>query len=145
MTPAAADLLAFCRLFGMTERVSVCCGDVSVAQCVTLQLLLAAPTDSSSLAEQTRVTKGAVTRLVDGLSKRGWVEKSPDENDGRRSVLSLTAAGKEKACELERLTEQTVDTLLAQIPAGKRKQVIESIRLLRKAAEGLGEQLACGC
>ncbi len=128
----------------MTERVSICCGDVSVAQCVTLQLLLASPTDSSSLAEQTRVTKGAVTRLVDGLSKRGWVEKSPDENDGRRSVLSLTVAGKKKARDLERLTEQTVDALLAEIPAGKRKQVIESIRLLRQAGERLGEELGCG-
>jgi len=145
VTSAAADLLAFCRLFGMTERVSICCGDVSVAQCVTLQLLLAAPTDSSSLAEQTRVTKGAVTRLIDGLSKRGWVDKSPDENDGRRAVLSLTAAGKKKARDLERLTEQTVDALLAELPRGKRTQVVESIRLLREAAERLGEELGCGC
>lgn len=145
MTPAAEDLLAFCRLFGMAERDSICCGDVSVAQCVTLQLLLASPTDSSSLAAQTRVTKGAVTRLVEGLSKRGWVDKSPDENDGRRSVLSLTAAGKKKARELERLTEQIVEALLQEVPGGKRKQVIESLRLLRQAAERLGEGAGFAC
>ncbi len=145
MKPAADDLLAFCRLFGMTERVAVCCGDVSVAQCVTLQLLLANDTDSSSLAEQTGVTKGAITRLIDGLDKRGWVDKSPDPSDGRRSVLSLTKGGRKKARELERLTEQTVDTLLAAIPRDKRKQVIASIRLLRNAAETLRGQLDCLC
>lgn len=140
MKAAAQDLLAFCRLFGMTERVWVCCGDVSVAQCVTLQLLLANATDSSSLAEQTGVTKGAITRLVDGLDKRGWVKKVSDPRDGRRSVLSLTARGEKKAKELERLTEQTVDQLLAAIPGDKRRQVIASIRLLRTAAESLREQ-----
>lgn len=145
MKPAAEDLLAFCRLFGMTERVSVCCGDVSVSQCVTLQLLLASETDSSSLAEQTGVTKGAVTRLIDGLEKRGWVSKTPDEHDGRRTVLSLTSDGEKKANELQQLTEATVDALLSEIPRGKRKQVIASIRLLRGAAETLRGRLSCPC
>lgn len=129
------DLLAFCRLFGMAERDSVCCGDVSVAQCVTLQLLHATPMDSSTLAEQTGVTKGAITRLVEGLDKRGWIKKKADKDDGRRFVLSLNAAGRKKAQALESLTEATVQALFERIPKNKRDQVRESLQLLRAAAE----------
>lgn len=137
MNEPAKDLLAFCRLFGMAERDLVCCGDVSVAQCVAMQLLHAMPMDSSTLAEQTGVTKGAVTRLVDGLDKRGWIKKKADKEDGRRFVLGLNAAGRKKAQALEALTEATVKALFERIPKDKHTQVQESLRLLRNAAEGV--------
>ncbi len=116
MKPEAEDLLAFCRLFGMSTRNAVCCGDVSVAQCVALQLFLANETATSSLAETTGVTKGAITRLVDGLDKRGWISRQTDEIDGRRITLSLTKSGKKKAKELGDLTEKSIALLLSSCP-----------------------------
>lgn len=135
MNEPTKDLLAFCRLFGMAERELVCCGDVSVAQCMAIQLLHAAPMDCSTLAEQTGVTKGAVTRLVEGLHKRGWVKKKADKHDGRRFVLGLTPSGRKKAKALEALNEATIRRLFDEIPEDKRDQVQESLRLLRVAAE----------
>lgn len=119
----------------MAERDLVCCGDVSVAQCVAMQLLHASPMDSSTLAEQTGVTKGAVTRLVEGLDKRGWIKKKADKSDGRRFVLSLSVAGRKKAKALEGLTEATVHALFERIPKDEHDKVRESLRLLRTAAE----------
>ncbi|MFT5352838.1 MAG: DNA-binding MarR family transcriptional regulator [Polyangiales bacterium] len=119
----------------MAGRDLVCCGDVSVAQCVAMQLLYATPMDSSTLAEQTGVTKGAVTRLVEGLDKRGWIKKKADKDDGRRFVLSLSAAGQKRARALEALTEATVHALFERIPKNRHDQVRESLRLLRTAAE----------
>ncbi|MFK8002166.1 MAG: MarR family winged helix-turn-helix transcriptional regulator [Polyangiales bacterium] len=119
----------------MVERDSVCCGDVSVAQCVAMQLLHATPMDSSTLAEQTGVTKGAVTRLVEGLDKRGWIKKKADKDDGRRFVLSLNAAGRKKAEALESLAKASVEALFDRIPKNRHDQVRESLRLLRSAAE----------
>lgn len=119
----------------MADRELVCCGDVSVAQRVALQLLNATPMDCSTLAERTGVTKGAVTRLVEGLKKRGWARRKADKRDGRRFVLGLTAAGRKKAKALEELNEATIRRLFDEIPENKRDQVHESLRLLRAAAE----------
>ena len=71
MTTLVDDVIAFCRMFSSFEREEICCGTVSPAQCVLLQTLLDGEWDVSGLAAYTRVTKGAMTRLVDGLEARG--------------------------------------------------------------------------
>ncbi|MDH3338650.1 MAG: MarR family transcriptional regulator, partial [Gammaproteobacteria bacterium] len=72
MNTLVNDIVAFCRMFAMVERDQVCCGTVTVAQCVVLQTLLEGTWDASTLASHARVTKGAMTRLLDGLDSRGF-------------------------------------------------------------------------
>jgi DNA-binding MarR family transcriptional regulator len=143
MTEVVEDIVAFFRMFSSLEREQICCGTVSTAQCVLLQTLLEGEWDVSSLAAQTRVTKSAMTRLVDGLEARGWVTRDKGPNDGRRVVVSLTAEGHEEAQRLLHLTEQGVAAILEAIPAAERNQVMHSIHLLRQAAEQRRDQLDC--
>ncbi len=143
MSSVVEDVIAFCRMFSSFEREEICCGTVSPAQCVLLQTLSSGDWDVSSLASQSRVTKGAMTRLVDGLEKRGWVRREKAEDDGRRVLVSLTAAGKKEAKRLLRLTEKSIATILERIPEAERNQVVRSIGLLREAAEQTRTQLDC--
>jgi len=143
MSSVVEDVIAFCRMFSSFEREEVCCGTVSSAQCVLLQTLTAGEWDVSSLAAQARVTKGAMTRLVDGLEKRGWVARERGEDDGRRVLVSLTADGKKEAKRLNQLTERSITTLFERIPEDQRDEVVRSIHLLRKAAEETRTQLDC--
>lgn len=143
MSPVVEDIIAFCRLFSSFEREQICCGTVSAAQCVLLQTLLEGEWDVSGLAAQTRVTKGAMTRLVDGLEARGWVTRDKGQDDGRRVVVSLTPEGRKEAKRLLQLTERSVATILAGIPAAERDRVIDSIHLLRQATEQTRERLDC--
>ena len=94
MSSLVEDIIAFCRMFSSFEREEICCGTVSPAQCVLLQTLTEGEWDVSTLASHARVTKGAMTRLVDGLEKRGWVTREKAEDDGRRVLVSLTPDGK---------------------------------------------------
>lgn len=137
------DLLAFCRMFSIFEREEICCGTVTPAQCVLLQTLRSGNWDVSSLAAHTRVTKGAMTRLIDGLEKRGWVSRQQSNDDGRRFVISLTPQGDAESKRLVELTENSIATILSRIPEGERDQVIRSLRLLRQAAEETRLQLDC--
>ncbi|MCP4302111.1 MAG: hypothetical protein GY783_16120, partial [Gammaproteobacteria bacterium] len=73
MSTLVDDVVAFCRMFAMLERDQVCCGAVTVAQCVVLQTLLEGTWDASTLASHARATKGAMTRLLVGLESRGVV------------------------------------------------------------------------
>ncbi|WP_353950903.1 MarR family transcriptional regulator [Knoellia sp. S7-12] len=49
----------------------------------------------SDLSEQTVVTSGAVTKRVDRLEVRGYVERRPSGADGRSRLVALTPAGRE--------------------------------------------------
>ncbi|MEM8607671.1 MAG: MarR family transcriptional regulator [Myxococcota bacterium] len=143
MSEVFNDVVAFCRLFAMFEREQVCCGTVTPAQCVLLQTLRSGSWDVSSLAAQTRVTKGAMTRLVDGLETRGLVERVQSEEDARRFAIRLTQEGEREAKRLAALTEQSIKLILDRIPKRKRSQVIESLGLLRHAAEETRSALPC--
>jgi DNA-binding MarR family transcriptional regulator len=143
MSSVVDDVIAFCRMFSSFEREEICCGTVTPAQCVLLQTLTDGEWDVSSLASQTRVTKGAMTRLVDGLESRGWVVRRKAEDDARRVLISLTADGKKEAKRLGELTERSIAALFERIPSAERAQVIRSIHLLREAAEKTRAQIDC--
>ena len=48
---------------------------------------------TSELAKKFDVTNPTITRTVDGLVERGYVERQPDATDRRKIYLSLTEAG----------------------------------------------------
>ncbi len=143
MTAVVDDVIAFCRMFASFEREEICCGSVTQAQCVVLQTLTAGQWDVSSLASHSRVTKGAMTRLVDGLEAREWVRRERTDEDARRVLVTLTTEGRREAKRLTKLTERSVDAVLQEIPDRDRSQVVRSIRLLRVAAEKTRSQLDC--
>jgi DNA-binding MarR family transcriptional regulator len=143
MSSVAEDVIVFYRMFSSFEREEICCGTVSPSQCLLLQTLTEGEWDVSTLAAQARVTKGAMTRLIDGLENRTWVTREKAEDDARRVLVSLTPAGKKEATRLRRLTERSITTILNRIPKSDRTQVIKSINLLRTAAEQTRTHLDC--
>jgi len=143
MSTLVDDVVAFCRMFAMVERDQVCCGTVTVAQCVVLQTLLEGTWDASTLASHARVTKGAMTRLLDGLESRGFVERHQDPDDGRRWLIQLTATGTKEAKRLAGMTENAVALIMSRMPKDMRKPVVAMIADLRKAAEEVRDQIDC--
>lgn len=143
MTALVNDVVAFCRLFAMLEREQVCCGSVTVAQCLVLQTLLEDTWDVSGLARHARVTKGAMTRLLDGLEERKFVRRRQDPDDGRRWLIELTGAGKKEAGRLTAMTETAVAMVMDRIPEDRREPAAALISDLRKAAEAVRDQIDC--
>ena len=69
---------------------------LAFAEYSVLRILQAEPKrrlSPSRLAERIVRTTGAVTKLVDRLESAGYLERRPDENDGRAVHVRLTAAG----------------------------------------------------
>lgn len=143
MSTLVDDIVAFYRMFALMERDQVCCGTVTVAQCTVLQTLLEETWDASTLASQARVTKGAMTRLLDGLESRGFVERHQDPSDGRRWLIELTASGTKEAKRLASMTENAVALIMSRMPKDMRKPAAAMIADLRKAAEEVRDQIDC--
>ena len=139
------DLVALCRYFAMFERERVCCGTVTVQQCVVLQALLDGPSEIGPLADGVGSSPSAMTRLLDGLVSRGWVERVRAEKDRRCVHVSLTKAGRDEAKRLRGLTVGAIDLVLAEIPKNKRAQVIESVGLVKNAIEDARASLQSCC
>ncbi|MEZ4219982.1 MAG: MarR family winged helix-turn-helix transcriptional regulator [Polyangiaceae bacterium] len=145
MTDFTTDLLAIFRKFGLFERDQICCGTVTVPQCIVLQTLLEGANDINGLAESSGVTASAMTRLVDGLERNDWVTRQRGADDRRRIVVELTPGGEQEARRLRALTEASVNAVLQAIPTDKHAQVTESVRLIREALDRAGRAATKCC
>ncbi len=135
MSDFTSELISICRMFMVFERNVVCCGDVTVQQCVVLQELLAAEADVSRLSQSSGVSLSAMTRLVDGLERRELVERRRDDGDRRKVFVRLTPKGRAEAKRLRALTEKAVGAVLSRIPKSKHKQIFSMLGLVREAMD----------
>lgn len=136
----------FVRGFGLLAEDSTPCGTpLSPREAHALMTLLererqGTPLQQTELGAVLGIDKSNVTRLVQRLSSAGRVEQTQSELDGRARLLRLTAKGKRLAESVEASSRQRFATLLAQVPAGRRKQVIAAMQLLAEALSGPPEE-----
>jgi DNA-binding MarR family transcriptional regulator len=80
---------------------------VTVAEWVVLREMLAAGTaNPSQLADAVGMTRGAVSKLVDRLSRKKLALRSTSQGDRRYQTVELTAAGKRLVPVLARLADE---------------------------------------
>jgi DNA-binding MarR family transcriptional regulator len=60
------------------------------------------PLTASELAEIERVKRPSMTRTLACLERLGLIERTPDPADGRSSLVSISAAGRERLALLRR-------------------------------------------
>ncbi|HVW28014.1 MAG TPA: MarR family transcriptional regulator [Polyangiaceae bacterium] len=69
--------------------------DLPIAQVAVLKRLRdGGPTTASALATAENVSHQAMTQTLAGLKRAGLVRAAADPTDGRKSVISITPAGK---------------------------------------------------
>ena len=89
---------------------------LSMPQFITLRALSHGPKSASALAEIFGVSRPTITRMVDGLVKKGLVERHHDAVDRRLAIISLTSAGHELRASSEEAAERFLRELLDQLP-----------------------------
>jgi DNA-binding MarR family transcriptional regulator len=106
--------------------------DLSVPQFRTLAFLSRHPGSSlSAAAEFIGLTLPTMSVLVDGLVQRGLIDRSTDQHDRRRVLLTLTPEG-------ERQHRQALDgaaawlvEVLKPLDEAERKVVVQALNILR--------------
>ncbi len=71
--------------------------------------------------------KTTITRRIDGLVKKGLVERNPDPDDRRCYRVALTAAGKAALAVLTPLVSDFQKELLRDIPDADRQATINTL------------------
>jgi len=77
------------------------------------------------LADAVRLTPSAITRALKPLEKIGYVHTEKSERDARRSIASLTPAGKELLADAHQIVSDEIASL--SIPSGDHPAVLEML------------------
>lgn len=119
-----------CHLGNINKTTDCCCCGISEPECFALVEIGRKPNISvKELAEILRLDKSGVSRTVEELVKKDYVERKPSTEDRRFVVLNLTLKGKERFEKIENVMNLKFKEILDKIPSDKRKQVIESLEL----------------
>jgi len=125
-------ILPFLNRMVAAELRAVAGEATTMIQFRVLSHLAEATMTLSALAKKRRVSLQSAGELVQSLEERGWIERIPDSNDRRQSLLQLTEDGRakyERAQEqmvahlapfLEKLTPDEMAAVQAALPALRR-------------------------
>jgi DNA-binding MarR family transcriptional regulator len=111
---------------------------LSMPQFILLRALRHGPLPAGQLAQRFGVSRPTITRTVDGLVKKGLVERKVDESDRRVAMITLTASGQALHERTEQAAEDYLATLLEQLPPARldnlRTAVVDLIQILEPSA-----------
>lgn len=91
--------------------------DLTLSQYRLLAFLSQGDWAASALADRLDVSRPSVTGLVDGLVKRGLVERRPGVHDRRRVDHVLTAAGKQALRAADERADAAIRTVFSDLDA----------------------------
>lgn len=129
-----------CHLDNMTNVDCCCCG-VNKAQCFLLVEIGRKPGISAKeLSVILQIDKSVVSRLVEDLVRKEYVERKPSPEDRRFITLNLLPKGQERFEKIEHDMYYEFKKVLEEIPKDKREQVVESLRLYNEACSAVEEQ-----
>ncbi len=106
---------------------------IEPTQWTTLRLLAPAPCTMSELARHKGVSLPTVSRSVDMLVRRGWVERCVDDSDRRQTLVRLTVDGRRILAECRRRFEDLLAEKLDALSDRQRADLTTSLLAVRDA------------
>ena len=90
------------------------------------------PHTLGDLAERERVSAPSMNRTVNCLQEAGYIVRGADEHDGRKVVISLTAAGDAVVDETARRRDAWVEAALAELTPAERETLGAAAGLMQR-------------
>jgi DNA-binding MarR family transcriptional regulator len=105
---------------------------IEMSQWSTLRRIGRSPCTMSELARHKGVGLPTISKSVEMLVRRGWVERWIDKSDRRQTMVRLTASGRRILAECRHALETFLDERLAHLSTAERNAVDASLQLVRK-------------
>jgi MarR family transcriptional regulator, organic hydroperoxide resistance regulator len=135
--PWSTELERLTRVLNQVGPDEVCCEGLTPRQCGILRTLVDKQgARISDLAADAGLTPSAMTRVLEKLEARNLVQRVRGAgDDGRAAAVAITARGREVRKSIDDLMRERTKSIVAQIPAGLRPQLLAGIRMLNQALE----------
>ena len=106
-------------------------GSLAPAQMASLMRLSSGPAAMSELARHLAVSVPTVSKSIDVLADRGWVERWTDPADRRQTFVGLTAEGRRVTTAMKRQSRRHVAALLGSLTSDQRTQLMTTLEVLK--------------
>lgn len=93
----------------------------------------------SELAEHQSVSLPTMSNSVTNLEERGWVTRRRSEDDRRKVVIEITAAGQAVLAEVGQHMEERVEAAIHDLDPARQETVSEALLILRDCFEAFSE------
>ena len=110
---------------------------VTTAQTQVMVMIDADGTRPAELARRAQVTRQSMAEALAGLEARGYVQRRPDPNDGRATLVSVTPTGRaalRDGLEVALLVHEHWESVLG------RAKMARLVALLRELLDGLAAE-----
>src|SRR5258708_14898246 len=125
VTRAAGDLRALVGRLSRRLRQTSIVGEMTLSQASVLSLLeREGPATPGALATMERISPQSMGAILMSLEALALVSRTPDPNDGRCLVISLTEAGRQALQGARRHREERLARALAATFTGADKQML---------------------
>jgi DNA-binding MarR family transcriptional regulator len=134
---AARELrVMFSRLRRQLREVSTG-SDLTPSQTAVLtRLWKEGASSTSALAAAERVRPQSMANILAGLTGHGLLRRAPDPDDGRRQVISLTAAGRRRAESDRQVREEWLARAMQERYSERERRVIlDALSLLQRLTD----------
>lgn len=118
------------KKYQFRDRNRICCHDVTVSQCYILYELRHKALPMRVLATRLDLDLSTVSRVVNQLEKKAYVERRSDPADGRIVLAALTDAGRDVLQRIEAELVASERQILEQISPAARHGVLFALREL---------------
>jgi DNA-binding MarR family transcriptional regulator len=82
------------------------------------------PASQAALGRRTSIDRSDVVAALNELAGRGLIQRSPDPDDRRRNIITITPTGTEQLRALDQILAGVQENLLAPLSAADRTQLI---------------------
>ncbi|MEJ2477723.1 MAG: MarR family transcriptional regulator [Desulfobacterales bacterium] len=93
------------------------------------------------IAQKMNVVKSRISKIVDGLMKKGLIQRIKDPEDSRIHLLSLTADGQRKINNIKDFMDDVHYKVLLRIPPEQRKLLLIDLDLLKSSMEAVKDMM----
>ena len=93
------------------------------------------------IAQKMNVVKSRISKIVDGLMKKGLVQRIKDPEDSRIYLLSLTPDGQRKINDIRYFMDDVHHQVLLRIPSEHRKLLLIDLDLLKSSMEAVKDMM----
>ena len=96
------------------------------------------PASQATVGRRAEMDRSDVVATLNELEADDLVERAPDPDDGRRKVVTITAAGKRRLKLLDAVVADVQAELLAPLSSDERAQLISLLRRIAAPEPGVG-------
>jgi len=110
-------------------------GALTIPQFRTLNRTGKGVQSNQELAEGMGVSIAAMSRMVDGLVKRGYLSRAPSETDRRSVVIRPTDLGRATLARIRKAAEKALVKRLDVLTEAEQAEVLRAFDLLERLAQ----------